>query len=250
MVIPTFGISNPSLSQSNSISSYAQASSSSTLAQTVNQAVTNSSDVVSFDLQASQDGSVIQSGAASSAQAQANRTNLAGWGGLVALPQPQQFAAPPGSVQTLQSQTVVLSSIQSPTALMTPFVFPPAMQPALPQIVPTLHLLPPGGPLVTPGDAFYGSSEFGLRSQTGATEAAAASGPDSTPSGPAPVCEHCTLVDLLGGAVSSARGDGSDGAAVALTPFYLFAPPGAGRVQLEQPAPGDPADVSPFERPG
>ena len=107
VVIPAFGISNPSLLQSNGIGSYAQASSSSAIAQTVNQAVTNSSDTVSFDLQASQDGSVIQSGAASSAQAQANRVNLAGWGGLVAVPQPQQFAAPTGAVQTVQTQTVV-----------------------------------------------------------------------------------------------------------------------------------------------
>jgi hypothetical protein len=249
VVIPAFGISNPSLSQSNRIGSYAFTSSSSTIAQTVNQAVTNSSEVVSFDLQASQDGSVIQSGTASSAQAQANRVNLAGWGGLVWVPQPQQFAAPPGAVQTVQSQTVVATqtAIESPPSLFG-FVLPAAWPAGLPRVFP---MLPPG-PLATPGVARYSSSEFGPRSQTGAVEVAAASGSPATPEGPAPVCEHSCGIDLLFGAIGSARGAGSGSGdpVAALSQLFTFAPPGAGRVQLEASAPGVPAFVSPFERPG
>jgi hypothetical protein len=245
VVIPAFGVSNPSLSQSNAVGSYASASSSSAIAQTVNQAVTNSSDVVSFDLRASQDGKVIQSGFASSAQAQANRVNLAGWGGLVVVPQPQQFAAPPGIAQT---QTVVATptAIESPPSLMG-FVLPAAWPARLPQVFPSL----PPGPLGPP-ESQHGSSEFGLRSQTGAVEVAAASGSPATPEGPAPVCEHSCGIDLLFGAIGSARatGSGSGDPVAALSQLFTFAPPGAGRVQLEASAPGVPAFVSPFERPG
>ena len=246
VVIPAFGIWNPSLSQSNSVGSYAFTSSSSAIGQTVNQAVTNSSDVVSFDLQASQDGKVIQSGFASSAQAQANRTNLAGWGGLVVVPQPQQFAAPPGIART---QTVVATqtAISSPPSLMG-FVLPAVWPAGLPRVFPTL----PPGPLATPGVARYRSSEFGPRSQAGAVEVAAASGSPATPEGPAPVCEHSCGIDLLFGAIGSARGAGSGSGdpVVALSQLFTFAPPGAGRVQLEASAPGAPAFISPFERPG
>jgi hypothetical protein len=246
VVIAAFGISNPSLSQVNGVGSYAFTSSSSAIAQKVNQAVTNSSDVVSFDLLASQDGSVIQSGFASSAQAQADRVNLAGWGGLVAVPQPQQFAAP---ADTSQTQTVVATqlSIQSPPSLIG-FVLPAAWPAGLPRVFPTL----PPGPLATPGVARYSSSEFGLRSQTGAVEVAAASGLPATPEGPAPVCEQHCGIDLLFGAIGGARGAGSGSGdpVVALSQLFTFAPPGAGRVQLEASAPGAPAFISPFERPG
>jgi hypothetical protein len=246
VVIPAFGMWNPSLSQSNSIGSYAFTSSSSAIAQTVNQAVTNSSDVVGFDLQASQDGKVTQSGFASSAQAQADRVNLAGWGGVVAVPQPQQFAAP---ADTSQTQTVVATqtAVQSPPSLIG-FVLPAALPSALPKVFPSL----PPGPLATPGVARYSSSEFGLRSQTGAVEVAAASGSPATPEGPAPVCEQHCGIDLLVGAIGSARatGSGSGDPVAALSQLYTFAPPGAGRVQLEASAPGVPAFVSPFERPG
>ena len=246
VLIPAFGISNPSLSQSNGIGSFAQTSSSSAVQQTVNQAVATSSDTVSFDLQASQDGSVIQSGLASSAQAQANRLNLAGWGGLVTAPQPQLFSAPPGTGQIVQTQTVIGSA--SPTMW---FALPPVVPGGLRPSVVTLKRSPRITPLVGPESQTFGSDEFGVRSQAGASEVAAASGPPS-PDGPAPVCEQHCGIDLLFGAIGSARGVGSgsgDGMA-ALTRYYLFAPPGAGWVQAEEPAPGAPAFTSPIERPG
>lgn len=252
VVIPAFGISNPSLSQINSVGSYAQTSSSSAVAQTVNQAVATSSDVFSFDLQASQDGSVIQSGSASSEQSQANRVNLAGWAGLVAGPQPMLFSSPPGTVQpqTVQALTVQAPVIGSAAPTMG-FALPPTRPAGLPPSVVTSKRFPRGTPLGRPESQTYGSDEFGVRSQAGASEVAAASGPP-TPNGPAPVCEQHCGIDLLFGAIGSARGVGSgsgDGMA-ALTRYYLFVPLGAEWVQAEEPAPGAPAFTSPIERPG
>ncbi len=246
MVIPAFGMWNPSLSQSNSVDSYAEASSSSVTSQTVNQAVTNTSDSVSFDLQAEQDGSVTQSGTASSTQAQANRVNRAGWGGIAAAPQ----ASAPAPAETAQAQTVVTTqtAIESPPTLM-PFALPPALPAALPRVFPSL---PPSRQLATPGVPRKNSSELRLRSQTGAFEAAEASGLSNSPEGPAPVCEHSCGIDLLLGAIGGARatGSGSGDPVAALSRLCTFAPPGAGRVQLEEPAPGAPAFTSPIERPG
>ena len=175
------------------------------------------------------------------------------------MPQPQQFAAPAGAAQTAQSQTVQSQTVQSQTVVATQtavqslpslmgFVLPAAWPAALPQVFPSL----PPGPLATPGVARYSSSEFGLRSQAGAVEVAAASGLPATPEGPAPVCEHSCGIDLLFGAIGGARaaGSGSGDPVAALSRPWTFAPPGAGRVQLEASAPGVPAFISPFERPG
>ena len=265
VVIPVFGISNPPLSQINIIGSHAEASSSSRIVQTVNQAVTNSSDTVSFDVQASQDARVTQSGAASSAQTQANRTNIAGWGGLSALP--QASSAPTGSAKTVQAQTVMQSS--SSSAQTGPVAQPPAITGAMPPALPSLAPTPggaalrgeahpalrgeahPSGPFATPETQTTGTTEFGPRTQTGASESAASTAPSGSHR-PTPVCEQQCGIDLLIGAIGSARGTGSGSGdpVAALSRLDRFAPPGAGWVQLGEPAPGRPAFTSPIERPG
>ena len=248
VVIPPFGDMNPPLSQSNSIGSSAEADASSTTHQTVNQSLSTSVQNVVFDLKASQNGQVIQSGTATSDQAQANRVNIAGWGGTISIPSSTPFSAP---VVVQPTQTVIQSSPPG-TIWASPPTFVPGLAPVFPGVSIFPNTLPFGRPLATPGVAFYSSSESGQPAQTGATVALTA-GPASTPSGPAaPACDQqCEDLYLFGGgAISSARGADSGGSVVALSPSYAFAPPGAGWVQLEQPAPGRPADVSPFERPG
>jgi hypothetical protein len=257
VVIPPFGDMNPPLSQSNSIGSSAEADASSSTRQTVNQSLSTSVQDVVFDLKASQNGQVIQSGTATSDQAQANRVNIAGWGGTISIPSPTQFSAPVDVQQTQvvqQTQTVIQSSPPG-TIWASPPTFPSGG--VAPFSFPGVSMFPDNLPFGRPlaifgGVALYGFGETGVPTQTGATVALMA-GPASTPSGPAaPACDQqCEDLYLFGGgAISSARGADSGGSVVALSPSYTFAPPGAGWVQLEQPAPGRPADVSPFERPG
>ena len=107
VVIPPFGDINPARSQSNSIGSSAEADATSSTQQTVNQSLSTSLQNVVFDLQASQSGQVIQSGTATSDQAQANRLNIAGWGGTISIPSSTPFSAP---VVVQQTQTVIQSS--------------------------------------------------------------------------------------------------------------------------------------------
>jgi hypothetical protein len=125
---------------------------------------------------------------------------------------------------------------------------PPVSPLPLPKIFPQL---PQRRQFATPRLVPSGSSEFGLRAQTGADKAAAA-GPAPTPSGPAPVCEHSCGIDLLFGAVGSLRatGSGSGDPVAALSRLYPFVPPGAGRAHVKESAPGAPAFTSPIERPG
>jgi hypothetical protein len=269
VVIPAFGVSNPPLSQANSIGGFASASSSSEIRQTVNQALSNSSDFVSVDLRAQQEGKVVQSGTASSAQAQAWRTNVAGWAGIVSPPAgAAETSAPPplqgqpqgqsqgqaqsqASAMTSESQTSSTVTLTLQRALLGS----PAGLPALPALASTsgsgadrrpLNGLSAGPELVTPS---FGGGGFGPAPQAGATTAPAA-GPSSS-SGHAPACvPQCTLDLLLAGAIGSTHGSGSADAVAALSRRFTFALPGAGRVQFETTAPRESSFVAPLGRPG
>jgi hypothetical protein len=245
VAIPAFGVSNPALSQLNHIGSYASTSSSSALAQTVNQAFSTSSDSVSVDLQANQEGNVTQSGEASSAQAQANRTNAAGWDGIVSPPE--------ASVPALQSGPAQIhgpasAPTQSSVAFGSPSVRPPAL-PALPGIpgVPgfVVERPSPGGPVAAPEESPRSGWQR-LRLSTGPRTAAA--GP-SSPSGPAPACGPRCEPDPFG-VIAGAHGLAIGDPVAALSRLFRFALPGAGRVQLETSAPGGSTFIAPLERPG
>jgi hypothetical protein len=263
VVIPEFGVSNPPLSQTWSLGSYALASSSSEIRQTVNQAFTNSSDTISVDLHAQQEGKVIQSGTAASAQAQAWRTNTAGWTGIVSPPAAVAQASTPPSLQSsgpAQSQAQTegdAMTSRSQTSSTVSLALPPPLRglPALPALSPISRSGAgsgsPGGRPAAPA-LLPGSSEGdGLdpRSQAG-NKAASASGPASS-SGHTPACERqCELDLLLAGAVGSVRGSGSGDAVAALSRRFTFALPGAGRAQFGTTAPRESTFVAPFERPG
>ena len=190
VVIPPFGDMNPALSQSNSIGSSAQADASSSTHQTVNQSLSTSVQYVVFDLQASQNGQVIQSGTATSDQAQANRLNIAGWGGTIVIPggTPSQFSAPVVVQQTQTAQSSVIQSFPPGTIWASPPTFPSGG--VVPFSFPGVSMFPDNVPFGRPlaifgGVALYGFGETGVPTQTGAT-VAFTPGPASTPSGPRP----------------------------------------------------------------
>jgi hypothetical protein len=110
ILIPKFGVSNPALSQGNSLAASATASNGSSTSQTVNQASSNVQQEVLFSFEAEQQADVKQSGTAGSVQAQTNRLNSAGWNGLVVEPQ-QPAEEPQGSSQ---GQFLELFEAQAP----------------------------------------------------------------------------------------------------------------------------------------
>jgi hypothetical protein len=262
VTIPELGLSNPALTQSNTLSVHASVANAATTSQTTAQASSNLDAVVLLRLDADQQGDVRQSGQAGAAQAQADRLNLAAWNGVLATPalesSPQRAGTAPAAPPETAAQPLL---VQAPPLLFEPFA------PQLPRLRPFLavpRMAPVRFPTRRPSEvraAAYTAPALAAAVVDAApgTAAATGRGPASRaassqrlregPRGPAPACTPCGA-DSVFGAIGGAHGPGSAGLDAALSRFRMFAPPGAGRVRHEAPALGSPVDVAPLERPG
>ncbi len=264
VLIPAGGISNPSLTQSNELSTAAVAANSDQGSQTVVQAAAG--QFVVWHETASQAGSVRQGGDSGSGLSSVDRTNVAGWRGLIAgpagAPAPTLLAAPSAEPDSFLIDfpappvAVVVRTVLFPTApaarksprAPAPRASTAKIATATSQVA-GAHFerqVPAATPLVlsvTPG-SFAALPALGA--DTGGGSLARSRGSNL----PSPFCPPSCGNGSFGMAFGGAGGAASGSFVATLAPFRLFAAPGAGWLRIEAPDLGRPADTAPIEHPG
>jgi epidermal growth factor receptor substrate 15 len=264
VVIPEFGVSNPALSQSNTLTVGAVAANASSTRQTTTQASANSNTMVLLSLEADQQADVKQSGDAGAGQAQANRLNVAHWNGTVASSAPpadeQAAAVPPADERSAAVPPAVSAfRLNGVAAAEFGFVLPalkigrtraragatqqghrtPATRSRPLSSMPTSS-----SPTLVAASFLKRLPPATVEQRSTAQRAAARPSQDRSL-----VCPTCGSSSLFG-AIEGAHGTGTAGVVAVLSRFRLFAPSGAGRVRHEAPALGLPVEITPLERPG
>jgi hypothetical protein len=274
--IPLYGVSNPSVTQSNAVSSIADTTNTSDFVQDALQ--TASGEFIAWHEEATQTATVTQSGDAGIALAQADRENRSGWNGVFSPPSAQptaetvstvhvdtpptgaaaESAAAPAVPRSLFMTTLSVSGRRPPAAA-KPLVEPPAKTKLGKSTVKSPRSRSaatgargsrpkPGAgavPLLRPVAAATGSS-IAATSRAGHSKKPAAHRRSSRGQGGCPQCMKLAF----GTATASAPGSGAPGVTAALSRYRQFAAPGVGRPQNPAPALGRPVDTAPFERPG
>jgi hypothetical protein len=256
VTIPLNGVSNPAVDQSNSVSTVSGSYAGSTIDQSITQS--ESGDGIEWHETALQEADVKQSGAASAAASQSDRTNTAGWNGVTATP----VSTPPG----VESGPGVSGS---PVTFLA--YAPTAASGATQSAAPEITLRATTSPRRSVGRHSFvfthrrsSVSHPGvLRSTRAGPTAPLASGngrpivvgakstapsrPGGRPSEPPLPTKHD--FNLIGTLSTAPPALLSAGFAALLEPIKLAAP-GVGRLQHDAPALGRPADAALRERPG
>jgi hypothetical protein len=262
VVIPEFGVSNPALSQSNSLTVDAAATNTSSTRQTATQASANSNTMVLLSLEAEQQADVKQSSDAGAGQAQADRMNVAHWSGIVAAREPSSSADDRAGALPRRPRAVLAFSPPAGSAAYVDFrVHGPALQwPHVKAGPATHHGRTPATRLrkqlhhastsasspTFVAETFLERSPLALVEQRSTREQAAVG---TSKKDRSPVCTTCGDTSLFG-VIGGAHQTGSAGVVATLSRFRLFAPSGAGRVRHEAPALGLPVEIALLERPG
>jgi len=278
VLIPAGGISNPSSTQTNDLSTTAVASNNGRGAQTVIQAAAG--EFVEWHETATQEGTVRQSGDAGSGVVAVDRTNVTGWRGQIATPSSNPDSTP-AAAPVAQAAVVSATTAVSPRGMFIRRVFAirlPSVtvrhhatplrtrgqagrrtgaRPLTPRAVRvTSSLGSPRKPVVTSVTSSFEPAVVpvtalatmrSLGSDTSGWSTGRSRGSEERqPSCP----QSCGNGTLFGLAFAGAGGATYGGFVVALTPFRVFAAPGAGWLLIEAPDLGRPADTAPIEHPG
>lgn len=236
VLIPPGGTFNPPLLQTNRAAASAQMTNRASVEQEISQSENGA--FINWDMDASQDATILQSGDASASAEQAGIENLAGWRG--------QVAGSPAAAGRAEGQAAPATTLEAPVR---------AAEAATDDAI-----TPKGGTSLVATTAVASPVKAGRltpawpqgRSRAPAARAVAAAGTTRAAQGRivagscAPFCQTGYGSGLDGGPAA-----GLTGAWFALQPrAFKLAAPGVGRLLDDAPALGRPVDTSPFERPG
>jgi hypothetical protein len=254
--IPLNGISNPPVVQSNSVSTVSTSYAGSEIDQSIVQS--ESGDGIEWHVTATQEATVKQSGAASSAASQSDRTNTAGWNGQTATP---VVSTTPGTPAGLSAPPLTFIAYASSPAFQEPGGGAPhrrihVSRPRV-RIVVTGHTsavrhvgLSWLGIIHSPATVAAGSGSPLASFRNASSARAGGNGPSGSAgrssSPPLPTKHDFNLLGTMSTAPPALL---SAGFAALLEPIRLAAP-GVGRLQHDAPALGRPVDTALRERPG